>query len=171
MLPTFVIGLREGLEAALIVGIIAAFLGQQGRKDALCQVWIGTAAAVAICVGVAIVLHRGLAFRAAQEAAAGRRRPGHRPAGRLVGEETEPLAPPVDTGEAVGSPVSRLTITIGYGPSLFDHRFGLAAWKPSALQSLADDALNEYIHHTGSAVFACPPGLRPGQHWGETLFS
>jgi len=56
MLPTFVIGLREGLEAALIVGIIAAFLGQQGRKDALRQVWIGTATAVAICVGVAIAL-------------------------------------------------------------------------------------------------------------------
>jgi len=56
VLPTFVIGLREGLEAALIVGIIAAFLGQQGRKDALRQVWFGTAAAVAICVGVAIVL-------------------------------------------------------------------------------------------------------------------
>src|SRR6201987_3759350 len=56
MLPTFVIGLREGLEAALIVGIIAAFLGQQGRKDALRQGWIGTAAAVAICIGVAIAL-------------------------------------------------------------------------------------------------------------------
>src|ERR1700760_2369579 len=56
VLPTFVIGLREGLEAALIVGIIAAFLGQQGRKDALRQVWIGTAAAVAICIGVAIAL-------------------------------------------------------------------------------------------------------------------
>ena len=56
MLPTFVIGLREGLEAALIVGIIAAFLGQQGRRDALREVWFGTAAAVAICVGVAIVL-------------------------------------------------------------------------------------------------------------------
>ena len=38
-------------------------------------------------------------------------------------------------------------------------------------RSLADDALNEYIHHTGSAVFACPPGLRPGQHWGDALFS
>ena len=38
-------------------------------------------------------------------------------------------------------------------------------------RSLAGDALNEYIHHTGSAVFACPPGLRPGQHWGDTLFS
>ena len=41
MLPTFIIGLREGLEAALIVGIVAAFLGQQGRRDALHQVWIG----------------------------------------------------------------------------------------------------------------------------------
>ena len=56
MLPTFVIGLREGLEAALIVGIIAAFLGQQGRRDALRLVWFGTAVAVAICVGVAIAL-------------------------------------------------------------------------------------------------------------------
>src|ERR1700677_604507 len=55
-LPTSVIGLREGLEAALIVGIIAAFLGQQGRRDALRQVWIGTAVAVVICVGIAIAL-------------------------------------------------------------------------------------------------------------------
>ena len=35
MLPTFVIGLREGVEAALIVGIIAAFLRQERRGDAL----------------------------------------------------------------------------------------------------------------------------------------
>ena len=56
MLPTFVIGLREGLEAALIVGIIAAFLGQQGRRDALRQVWIGVAVAVVICIGIAIAL-------------------------------------------------------------------------------------------------------------------
>jgi len=56
VLPTFVIGLREGLEAALIVGIVAAFLAQQGRRDALRQVWLGTAAAVAICVAVGAVL-------------------------------------------------------------------------------------------------------------------
>jgi deferrochelatase/peroxidase EfeB len=56
--------------------------------------------------------------------------------GKLVGEDAQPYAPPVDTGEAVGSPVSRLTITLGYGPSLFDHRFGLADRKPEALAQL-----------------------------------
>lgn len=56
MLPTFVIGLREGLEAALIVGIIAAFLGQQGRRDALAKVWAGVFAGVLICIGVGIGL-------------------------------------------------------------------------------------------------------------------
>ena len=38
-------------------------------------------------------------------------------------------------------------------------------------RSLAADALNEYIQHTGSGVFACPPGLNPGQYWGDNLFS
>ncbi|HVX42311.1 MAG TPA: Dyp-type peroxidase, partial [Mycobacteriales bacterium] len=44
--------------------------------------------------------------------------------------------PPSDTGEAVGLPPSRLTITIGFGPSLFDHRFGLADRRPEALKDL-----------------------------------
>src|SRR6266496_3602757 len=57
-------------------------------------------------------------------------------AGQLVGEESDPSAPPVDTGEAAGAPVSRLTVTIGYGPGLFDDRFGLAARKPAALTDL-----------------------------------
>jgi high-affinity iron transporter len=56
VLPTFVIGLREGMEAALIVGIVAAFLGQQGRRDALRQVWIGVSIAVAICIAVGVAL-------------------------------------------------------------------------------------------------------------------
>jgi high-affinity iron transporter len=56
VLPTFVIGLREGLEAALIVGIVAAFLGRQGRRDALRQVWIGVGIAITICIGIAVVL-------------------------------------------------------------------------------------------------------------------
>ena len=41
MLPTFVIGLREGVEASLIIGIIAAFLGSHGRRDVLRWVWAG----------------------------------------------------------------------------------------------------------------------------------
>jgi len=57
-------------------------------------------------------------------------------AGQPVGEDTGLDAPPVDTGEAIGSPVSGLTVTVGYGPSLFDQRFGLAARKPSALADL-----------------------------------
>jgi len=57
-------------------------------------------------------------------------------AGKLVGEVSGAYAPPVDTGEAVGSPVSQLTVTIGYGPSLFDGRFGLASRKPALLSDL-----------------------------------
>jgi high-affinity iron transporter len=56
MLPTFVIGLREGLEASLIVGIVAGFLGRQGRRDALRQVWLGVIAAVLICIVVGVLL-------------------------------------------------------------------------------------------------------------------
>src|SRR4051794_17862946 len=52
MLPSFVIGLREGVEAALIVGIIASFLRQEGRRDALRPMWIGVVAAIVICAAV-----------------------------------------------------------------------------------------------------------------------
>ncbi|HEY2043790.1 MAG TPA: iron uptake transporter deferrochelatase/peroxidase subunit [Jatrophihabitans sp.] len=37
-------------------------------------------------------------------------------------------------------------------------------------RSLASDALNEYIKHTSSAIFACPPGLGAGEYWGQKLF-
>jgi high-affinity iron transporter len=57
VLPTFVIGLREGLEAALIVGIVAAFLRQQGRSDSLRWMWLGVVAAVLLCAGAAYALH------------------------------------------------------------------------------------------------------------------
>jgi high-affinity iron transporter len=56
MIPTLVIALREGVEAALIVGIIAAFLVKEGRTDAIKQMWIGVAIAVALCLGFAVLL-------------------------------------------------------------------------------------------------------------------
>ena len=37
-------------------------------------------------------------------------------------------------------------------------------------QNLSTDALNEYIRHTGSGVFAVLPGVDPGGYVGETLF-
>lgn len=56
MIPTFVITLREGVEAALIVGIIAAFLVKEGRQDAMRQMWIGVGIAVLLCTAVGVGL-------------------------------------------------------------------------------------------------------------------
>jgi high-affinity iron transporter len=56
MIPTFVITLREGVEASLIVGIIAAFLVKEGRRDALRQMWIGVAIAIVLCTVVGVGL-------------------------------------------------------------------------------------------------------------------
>jgi len=56
VIPTLVIALREGVEASLIVGIIAAFLVREGRQDAMRQMWAGVAIAVTLCVGIAVML-------------------------------------------------------------------------------------------------------------------
>ncbi|WP_433375043.1 iron uptake transporter permease EfeU [Actinoplanes sp. CA-142083] len=50
MLATYLIGLREGLEATLVVSILIAFLVKSERKDKLKLVWIGVGAAVAVSV-------------------------------------------------------------------------------------------------------------------------
>ncbi len=54
MLATLVIGLREGLEASLIVGIIAAFLRRTGKP--LRPMWIGVGVAVALSIAVGLIL-------------------------------------------------------------------------------------------------------------------
>ena len=62
--------------------------------------------------------------------------------GRRVGPPPAPYdAPPDDTGEAIGLPASGLTLTFGFGPTLFrdatgSDRFGLASRQPAALREL-----------------------------------
>jgi deferrochelatase/peroxidase EfeB len=79
--------------------------------------------------------------------------------GQLIGStEDAPQAPPVDTGEAFGLSPANLTITVGFGPSLFDDRFGLAAKRPAALAdipALPSDALQDALTGGDICVQAC----------------
>ncbi|PKQ33347.1 MAG: high-affinity Fe2+/Pb2+ permease [Actinobacteria bacterium HGW-Actinobacteria-11] len=59
MLATFLIGLREGLEAALVVGILVAYLRRLGRQDALPKMWAGVGLAIALALGIGAVLTFG----------------------------------------------------------------------------------------------------------------
>lgn len=56
MLATFFLMLREGLEAALIVGIVAAYLVKIGRRDALSKVVLGVGAAVGLSVAIGFIV-------------------------------------------------------------------------------------------------------------------
>ena len=72
--------------------------------------------------------------------------------------ETQPDNPPVDTGEALGLPASQLTVTVGFGPTLFDERFGLAPHRPAALEplpALPGDALDPQRSGGDLGVQAC----------------
>lgn len=56
MLPTYLLSLREGLEAALIIGIVLGAVSKIRRKDLAPAVWLGTLSAVIISILTAIIL-------------------------------------------------------------------------------------------------------------------
>ena len=72
-------------------------------------------------------------------------------------------APPDDTGEAIGLPASGLTLTVGFGPTLFrdasgKDRFGIAGKKPAALADLPQfpgDTIDANISNGDICVQAC----------------
>lgn len=61
MLANFLIGLREGLEAALIIGILGAYLLKINRRDVLPKMWGGVIVAAALSALVGILLGTGVA--------------------------------------------------------------------------------------------------------------
>ena len=67
MLSTFLIALREGLEAALIVGILVAYLVKTGRNHLLAPLWVG----VSVAIAASLALGGFLSFTSAELSARG----------------------------------------------------------------------------------------------------
>lgn len=87
-----------------------------------------------------------------------------------------PGRPPEDSGEALGLPASRLTITFGFGPTLFSlhgrDRFGLATARPNALAQIPPmpgDALDPALGGGDLFVQACSDDLQVSFHALRTL--
>lgn len=67
VLANYLIGLREGLEAALVVSILVAYLVRTGHRDRLRPIWVGVGAALALSLAVGAMLtftSRSLSFKA-----------------------------------------------------------------------------------------------------------
>src|SRR5919199_2593330 len=96
------------------------------------------------------------------------------PVGAVAGS---PYAPPDDTGEALGLTPSGLTLTVGFGPTLFTtvdgtDRFGLAARRPAPLTQLpafAGDQLEAARSGGDLCVQACADDPQVAVHAARNL--
>ena len=90
-------------------------------------------------------------------------------AGRPVGtvDPDRSSAVPQDTGEAYDLGPSSLTVTVGLGPGVFDHRFGLAAKRPKLLAdlpTLPSDALKPELTGGDLSLQACADDPQVAYH-------
>ena len=58
MLSALLVALREGVEAALVVGIVLVYLNRTGRRALKVYVWAGVVLACAASVAAAVLLQR-----------------------------------------------------------------------------------------------------------------
>ena len=56
-LASFLIGLREGLEASLIIGILLAYVTRIDRSDVKRKIWWGVSIAIALSVAIGAFSH------------------------------------------------------------------------------------------------------------------
>jgi deferrochelatase/peroxidase EfeB len=75
--------------------------------------------------------------------------------GQIIGPSEIGDSPPIDSGEALGIGAQQLTITVGFGPSMFDSRFGLADRRPAALAPLPELPGDAVIDHQISGGDIC----------------
>jgi high-affinity iron transporter len=70
MLPSYLLALREGIEAALIIGVILGLLKKINKKELVPVVWTGVGIAVFVSILVGVTLHLvGASFEGAAEEA------------------------------------------------------------------------------------------------------
>lgn len=72
-----------------------------------------------------------------------------------------------DTGEALDLGPASLTVTVGLGPGIFDHRFGLASKKPAhlaAIPTLPSDNLDEQLTGGDLSLQACADDPQVAYH-------
>ncbi|MGN6325174.1 iron uptake transporter deferrochelatase/peroxidase subunit [Pseudolysinimonas sp.] len=90
-------------------------------------------------------------------------------AGRTIGQvqpaRADAVAP--DTGEALDLAPAGLTVTVGLGPGVFDHRFGLASRRPAHLRPLPElpsDKLQDGLSGGDLSIQACADDPQVAYH-------
>jgi len=69
LLSSYILSLREGLEAALIIGMVLGALRQMHRQDLSLSIWLGAGSAALLSLGTAVLLTRlGLELKDPAEA-------------------------------------------------------------------------------------------------------